>query len=91
MRLDRGEEEKSFRKKRFKDIVEAVEFSFLCDEKVESRNVDISRIGEDKKKTISEISNKERKFDKKKREETLSLVRSDDMQTLSLYFRYSFL
>lgn len=39
-----------------------------------------------KKKTISEISNKERKFDKKKREETLtlSLVRSDDMQTLSL-------
>ena len=50
MRLDRGEEEKSFRKKRFKDIVEAVEFSFLCDEKVESRNVDISRIGEDKKK-----------------------------------------
>ena len=49
MRLDRGEEEKSFRKKRFKDIVEAVEFSFLCDEKVESRNVDISRTGEDKK------------------------------------------
>ena len=45
------------------------------------------------KKTISKISNKERKFDKKKREETLtlSLVRSDDMQTLSLYFRYRFL
>ena len=53
MRLDRGEEEKSFRKKRFKDIVEAVEFSFLCDEKVESRNVDISRIGEDNKKKRS--------------------------------------